>query len=237
LPTVHANGIDIYYEIHGRGEPLLVIGGLGIDLTQLSKMIDEFSEKHQVIAFDNRGSGRSDKPDVPYSIGIMAEDAAELLAGIGVQRTTVLGVSLGGRLALSLAINHPELVNSLILVSTSARTDFRRGILWWLSNQLLRIPAVRRVGTKYPQPYYAYVRQRDASRGYDVTGQLGEIRMPTLIIHGSGDRMIPYRMAEELHNGIDGSRLVAFEGGHLMMFSQAKKLVSTIEEFLETTVS
>jgi 3-oxoadipate enol-lactonase len=237
LPTVHANGIDIYYEIHGRGEPLLVIGGLGIDLTQLSKMIDEFSEKHQVIAFDNRGSGRSDKPDVPYSIGIMAEDAAELLAGIGVQRTTVLGVSLGGRIALSLAINHPELVNSLILVSTSARTDLRRGILWWLSNQLLRIPAVRRVGTKYPQPYPAYVRQRDASRGYDVTGQLGEIRMPTLIIHGSGDRMVPYRKAEELHNGIDGSRLVAFEGGHLIMFSQAKKLVSTIEEFLETTVS
>jgi 3-oxoadipate enol-lactonase len=237
LPTVHANGVDIYYEIHGRGEPLLVIGGLGIDLTQLSRMDDELAEKHQVIAIDNRGTGRSDKPDVPYSIGMMSEDAAGLLGAIRVQKTSVLGVSLGGRIALSLAISHPELVKSLILVSTSARTDYRRGILWWLSNQLLRIPAVRRIGTKYPQPYYAYVRQRDASRGYDATSQLGEIRIPTLIIHGRADRMVPYRMAEELHSGINGSRLVAFDGGHLMAFRQTKKLVPTIEDFLETTVS
>ena len=232
MPSVRASGIDLYYEIHGQGNPLLIIAGLGLDLTQLEGMVQCLSAKNTVIAFDNRGVGRSDKPDVPYSIDMMAEDTAGLLDSIGIVKADVLGISLGGRIALSLTLQHPEKVRNLILVSTSARMNSRRGLLWSLSNMLLRIPFVRGIGTKYPQPYFAYVRQRDASRGYDVTDRLQRILTPTLILHGKNDRVVPYYLAEEIQAGIKGSALVGFDGGHLFFYAKKKVLASTVEEFL-----
>ena len=232
MPTARANGINIYYELQGEGEPLLIIGGLSTDLTQIEGLVHMLSEKFRVITFDNRGAGRTDKPDIPYSIEMMAEDAAGLLAECGFSPVNVMGISLGGRIALTLVLNHPALVKSLILASTCAKTDYSRGITWSLSNLMVRIPMVRGVGTKYPQPYFAYVRQRDASKGYDETGRLKEIAKPTLIIHGKGDRVVPFRLAEDMHAGILGSRLVALDGGHLVAFSKGRGFASAVEGFL-----
>jgi 3-oxoadipate enol-lactonase len=232
LPNAQSNGISIYYEIHGEGEPLLLIGGLGADLTQLEGIGRELSKSFRVIKFDNRGAGRTDKPDAAYSIEMMAEDASGLLDALGISSVHVLGVSLGGRIATMLALLHPNQVKSLILLSTSAKMSQHRGLSWSLSNQLIRIPMVRGFGTKYKQPYYAYVRQRDASRGFDVTGRLKEIVKPALILHGTKDRIVPYRLAEEMHAGIPGSRLESFDGGHLVVFSEPENLAKPIKEFL-----
>ncbi|HJT37575.1 MAG TPA: alpha/beta hydrolase, partial [Actinomycetota bacterium] len=108
MPTAHANGIDIYYETHGEGPPLLLIGGLSTDITDLRRMISRLPPRHRVIAFDNRGAGRTDKPDVPYSIPMMADDAAGLLDVIGVKHTDVLGISMGVRIAVDLTLGHPS---------------------------------------------------------------------------------------------------------------------------------
>jgi pimeloyl-ACP methyl ester carboxylesterase len=232
LPFLDTNGINVYYEVQGEGEPILVIGGLATDLTQLGGIVGTLAGGHQVIAFDNRGAGRTDKPDVPYSIEMMAEDASGVLKALEDSPTDVLGISLGGRVAIKLALMHPDQVKSLILVSTSARGAKRRGILWSLSNALVRIPFVRRIGTKYPQPYFAYVRQREASKGVDASGRLNEIAKPTLILHGLKDRIIPFRLAEETHAGIAGSRLVPFPGGHLFVFSSPHIIAADVEEFL-----
>jgi len=232
LPIVQANGINIYYELHGKGDPLLLIDGLASDLTQTEGMVRTLSEKRQVIAFDNRGAGRTDKPDVPYSIEMMAEDTVRLLDALHISRADVLGISMGGRVAVSLALNHPEVAKSLILASTSPKMTYHRGILWSFSNLLVRIPMVRAVGSKYPQPYYAYVRQREASHGYDVAERLKEIRVPTLILHGKKDRIVPYKLAEEMHAGIAGSELIVFDGGHLFPFSKLKEFTSSVEGFL-----
>ena len=232
MPTVQENGIGIYYEVQGEGDPLLLIGGLAIDLTQMKDIVGGLSKRQKVIAFDNRGVGRTDKPDTPYTIDIMAEDAAGLLKAVGDYPAHVLGISMGGRIALALALGHPELVKSLILASTSASTSRRRGARWWLSNQLLRIGWVRAVGTKYPQPYFAYVRQRDASKGFDASSRLGEISKPTLILYGRKDSMVPYSLAEAMHRGIGGSRLVAFDGGHIFMFRKPKEFVASVEGFI-----
>jgi pimeloyl-ACP methyl ester carboxylesterase len=129
MPTVQVNGINMYYEIHGRGDPLLVIAGLATDLTQLEAMVLSLSKEHKAITFDNQGVGLTDKPDAPYSIDMMADDAAGLLDAIGITKVDVLGISLGGRIALSLTLRHPEKVRSLILASTSARMNYRRGLL------------------------------------------------------------------------------------------------------------
>ncbi len=232
MPTIRANGINLYYESEGEGETLLVIPGLAIDVSQIEGISHELSKHFEVVAIDNRGVGRSGKPDEPYSVAMMADDAAGLLSAIGVASANVLGISMGGRIALELTLRHPALVKRLVLASTSIRTNYRRGTLWAVSNLLLRIPAIRSIGTRYPQPYFAYVRQRDASRGYDSTDRLREITKPTLILHGRKDRIAPPYLAEELQRGIVGSSLVFFDGGHTFMLSKQKEFAASMVRFL-----
>lgn len=117
--TVTANGINIYYETHGEGEPLLLIEGLGYSSWMWYKQIPELSKKHRVIVYDNRGVGHTDKPDSEYTIELMADDAASLLSALGVESAHVMGVSMGGYIAQELALRHPEKVRSLILAGTN----------------------------------------------------------------------------------------------------------------------
>ena len=114
MPTVRVGDINMYYEIHGKGEPLLLIMGLGSDLTSWIFQIPEFSKKYRVIAFDNRGVGRSDAPDVPYSTAMMADDTTGLLDALGIERAHILGLSMGGFIAQELALKYPQRVKSLI---------------------------------------------------------------------------------------------------------------------------
>ena len=120
MPTADANGIRIHYEVHGEGRPLLLILGLGGDVSENAALIDQLAVRSRVIAFDNRGAGRTDKPDAPYSIELMAADALGVRDALGVSRADVPGIFLGGRIALELALGHPERVERLIPVSTSA---------------------------------------------------------------------------------------------------------------------
>jgi 3-oxoadipate enol-lactonase len=139
MPTVLVNGIHLYYEVHGQGEPLVIIGGLSIDISEYPLMIKDLASDFQVIAFDNRGAGRTDKPDSPYSIEMMADDTEGLLTSLGISQAHVLGFSMGGRIAIDFTLKHPEQVKSLILVSTGARVPSSRGrtrrmkMLLWLS--------------------------------------------------------------------------------------------------------
>jgi pimeloyl-ACP methyl ester carboxylesterase len=230
MPTVQVNDINLYYEVHGTGTPLVLIGGLANDLSESEALIHPLAAQRQVIAFDNRGAGRSDKPDQSYSIEQMAGDAAGLLRELRIARADVLGISMGGRIALDLALAHPEQVNRLILVSTSARIQPRP---WWfgLSKLLATSPLFQ---SKYPQPRYAFLRQLRASSAYDRTARLGEIHAPTLILHGRRDKIAPYALAQEMRAGIAGSRLVAFDGGHLFfLFRERRRFLDTAAQFLD----
>ena len=120
MPILKANGIHIYYETHGAGDPLLLIMGLGANSTAWFLQVPEFSKHYQVIAFDNRGAGRSDKPNEPYTIMQMADDAAGLMEELGVQSAHVFGMSLGGMIAQELTLRHPARVRTLVLGGTMA---------------------------------------------------------------------------------------------------------------------
>ena len=126
MPFADVNGIRLYHEAFGEGPPLLLILGLGADISEYSALIQQLGRHCRVIAFDNRGAGRSDKPDSAYTIELMAGDAAGLMAAVGLSHASVLGISLGGRIAIELALGHPERVGRLILVSTSARVGQQR---------------------------------------------------------------------------------------------------------------
>ena len=126
MPFADVNGIRLYHEAFGQGPPLLLILGLGADTSEYSALIQQLGRHCRVIAFDNRGGGRSDKPDSAYTIELMAGDAAGLMEAVGLSNASVLGISLGGRIAIELALGHPERVGRLILVSTSARVGQQR---------------------------------------------------------------------------------------------------------------
>jgi len=118
MPQIGANGIRINYEIVGQGQALLLIMGFGMPGAAWAPMVPFFSG-FQCIYFDNWGTGLSDKPDGPYTIADMAEDASALLRGIGIERARVYGISMGGMIAQELALRHPEQVAKLVLGCTT----------------------------------------------------------------------------------------------------------------------
>ena len=220
MPVIHAGDIDMYYELHGAGDPVVLIGGLASDISQWGWLTDFCAQTHRVLAFDNRGAGRTDKPDVPYTIPMMANDTDALMDALGMNRATVVGISMGGRIALDLALQHPDRVGRLVLISTmaSARLDdsmSRMEMLSLLSSLVYR--------GKYPQPRYALSRQREASRSYGCIDRLREIHVPTTILHGRKDKIAPLREAEAMRRGIAGSHLVTFRGGHLFFLVRERK--------------
>ena len=119
MPTTTANGIKIYYEIHGSGAPLLLISGLGYNLWQWHKMVPGLAEQFRVITFDNRGVGQTDAPAGPYSAAMLAADTAVLLQALDIPKAHVMGHSMGGFIAQELALSYPEMVDKLILASTN----------------------------------------------------------------------------------------------------------------------
>lgn len=119
MPTAHVNGIEVYYEEHGSGEPLLLIMGWSGNTATWRPQIPGLAERYRVIVFDNRGAGRTDAPSGPYSIRQMAADAASLLDALQIKRANVFGVSMGGMIAQELVLAHPDRVETLVLGCTS----------------------------------------------------------------------------------------------------------------------
>jgi 3-oxoadipate enol-lactonase len=233
MPKVEINGINIYYEVHGKGAPLVLIPGLSNDVSDYEGIIAALSGDYKVIAVDNRGAGRTDRPDMPYTIEMMAADTAGVLRALGIGKAHILGVSMGGRIAMALALGYPQYVRSLILVSTMARRRNVHSLRSRLFGLMLRMPVWRGL-TKYPQPYYAVARQREASNSYDCSDRLGEINVPTLILHGKRDGLAPYLLAQEMHAKIKNSQMVTFNGGHLFLFFRPQQFIDAVLTFLRS---
>jgi pimeloyl-ACP methyl ester carboxylesterase len=207
MPTIHVNDIEMYDE----GEPLVLIVGLGTDLSEWDGIIGWLAKKYRVFAFDNRGAGRTDKPDLPYSLEMMADDTEGLMNALAIEQAHILGISMGGRIALAFVLQHPQRVKSLILVSTYARRRQKRRWFFGFLGLVSSSPLFR---STYPQPHDACVRQRQASFEYDCVDRLHELHVPTVILHGKKEKTVPYELAEEMHAAIHASKMVPFEGGH-----------------------
>jgi 3-oxoadipate enol-lactonase len=134
MPTLNVRDIELYYEEHGSGEPLLCIMGFATDSTGWLLQVPAFAERHRTIVFDNRGVGRSSKPTGAYTIHEMADDAVALLDHLKIDRAHVLGLSMGGMIAQELVLRHPERVRGLVLAATfpepDAETESERTVLF-----------------------------------------------------------------------------------------------------------
>lgn len=234
----------MYYEVHGEGEALLLIASMGCDLSAWKQQAPEFSRKYRVVVFDNRGSGRTDAPEEPYTIAMMADDTAALMQAIGIDRAHILGQSMGGYIAQELAIRHPERVRSLILAATSIGPYLgETAILETWSKQALQgmkpmllfqllLPfiftdrtfedpenvrmAVEIIASR-PQatPTYALVRQFIACAEHSARGCTAHVAAPVLVLASRDDLFIPFSLSEELAASFSEGRLVLLDrGGH-----------------------
>ncbi len=262
MPFQTINGIRIYYEDHGEGFPVLLIQGLGYPSGMWFLQIPEFSRSFRTIVFDNRGVGRTDKPEAEYSVGLMAADAAGLLESIGIHRVHVVGVSLGGYIAQELAFNHPDLVDRLVLMSTSCggpkyaeatKTFWKEvaGLAGLPPEEIIhRGMALATTRTFYQanpslidrsvavrmenlQPLRAFISQSNAAMNFDSSNRASHIDKPTLILAGQEDRVMPLPLTKDLAGKIPGARLEVFPGSaHLLFLEEAQTVNRLIIEFL-----
>jgi pimeloyl-ACP methyl ester carboxylesterase len=262
MPTASVNGTDIYYEIHGDGEPLLLIAGFACDHTIWSLVIPKLAANYRVIAFDNRGLGQSPGPGVRASIRLMAEDAAGLIDVLGLGPTHVAGHSMGGMIAQELALAHPEQIRGLLLLSTCARMDARgtmiteswgqlaslvdaatlsRIILPWIHTRaFFDTPgAVEQLINQFLS--YPYAPSPQALRGqtlaissFDALNRLSELNCPTLVLTGQEDLLYPIEVSEQLVRVIRGAQLAVVEGtGHGLLVESPDKVAHAMLSFLK----
>jgi pimeloyl-ACP methyl ester carboxylesterase len=254
--------LKMYYEVHGDGRPLLLICGLGNDLTSWALQVPDFSRSHRVICFDNRGSGRTDAPDMPYSIPMLAEDTIGLMDALGIEKAHVLGVSMGGYIAEELAMAYPGRVISLVLATTSVgpyllkisllrswvrqaledmspMTYFQIMLPFMFNDRCFEEPGVLEmaVGTiagHSSTPPNILARQMTACAEHDARDRIRRIAVPTLVLAGKEDPFVPFSLSQELADSIPGARLKILEGlGHGFSASMAERFNRAVLEFLD----
>jgi len=254
--------LDIYYETFGEGEPLVLIMGLGADGPVWELHRDFYKEKFKCIAIDNRGVGQSSKPLGSYTSDEMASDVVAVLDDLDIKKARVAGISMGGIIAQSLALNHPDRVHSLVLISTWAKCDlYAKTVFEHFKNfrahstldKFMECLQLWIFATKFwteagegikegqqmvndnpaPQPQYAFEAQCDACTGHDSSARLGEIKVPTLITVGTRDIFTPLAFSEELHAGITGSKMIEYpDTGHAHHWEVLEQFNNDTREFL-----
>jgi 3-oxoadipate enol-lactonase len=122
MPKIKINDITMYYETHGQGEPLVFVSGFSADHFVWESVFEKFTDKYQVILFDNRGAGQTDVPQGPYTIEQMAKDTADLCAHLGITQAHFVGNSMGGFIVQMLAQQHSHLVKSAVISNSAMLT-------------------------------------------------------------------------------------------------------------------
>ena len=247
------DGCRLYYELHGpEGEPpVILLEGRGGDIPGWRRNIPHLASRYRVIAYDFRGNGRSDKPPGKISMRTFVEDTVGVLDDLEVRSAHVYGQSLGGMVAIEMALSSPERLRSLILAATHAgwrratpvgsrgKVPKDRSHLALYSESFAReypdhVAEDVRVGSQNPQPLYAGRRQWEAVEGWDAWDRLGEISTPTLVLHGTGDRLVAVENGRRLAQAIPGARLVLLEGaGHLYHSEQSDAADQAVMSFID----
>lgn len=212
MPFLRVGDVELYYEVTGQGQPLLFIHGLGSSSRDWEYQVPFFCQEYQVVVLDVRGHGRSDKPPGPYSVPLFARDVAGLVEGLGLAPAHVVGISMGGMIAMQLVVDAPELVRTLVVVNSwpemVVRTFRQRWEVWQrqlvaplfgmkkmaeiLSQRLfpdeeqadLRELFVQRWRENDPRAYREAVK---AMVGWSVRHRLETIPCPVLVVSGDGD--------------------------------------------------
>jgi 3-oxoadipate enol-lactonase len=252
MPYAESDGARIYWEEHGKGEPVLLIMGLGATLDLWHRFLPSLSASHRAILFDNRGVGRSAVPDPPYSIPQMADDTVAVLDAAAVDTAHVVGASMGGVIAQEFALRHPNRVRSLVLACTAcggpeavaagpeilaalarrATMTPEEGIralipfIYHPTTPRDRVEEDLEIRLRHYPSAKGYLAQLQAVLGYETYARLGAIRVSTLVLHGEDDRLVPAANGRDLARRITGARLDLIPSASHILFSDQPDAVN-----------
>ena len=243
------NGVTLYYEIEGTGHAVALVQGLDRDHTGMRFQRKALVKQFQVITYDARGTGLSDTPEGPYSCVQMAEDLALLLKDLGIAKAHIIGASMGGAVAQEFALKYPEMTARMILFCTYCKSDaFIRqlarfwvdavektghallceGIMPWLytreffEDKQLALDWARQVIREQESLYSikGFKWKADAAVNADTSGRLHLINVPTLIVAGEFDMVVPPALCEKLARAIKGAEFRIIKGGAHAFFDE-----------------
>lgn len=253
--------MDLHWESTGEGEPVLLVMGLGMNATGWWRTVPVLAERFRVVAFDNRGVGRSPKPPGPYTVAQLADDAAAVLDAAGEDAAHVYGISLGGMIAQELALRHPGRVRSLVLGATTPggpdavpagehvqaflqlRAQMTAEHAVWASVPINYAPATRRdhgdriaedivQRLRFPVEPEPYLAQLAAAQGHDASARLGQIDAPALVVHGAEDVLIPPQNAQLLADRLPHAEARVYDGAAHLYFTDVAQVDQDVRDWL-----
>ena len=258
MPSAMINGTNLYYEVYGKGEPLVLIQGFAGGTQAWWLQVRAFRKHYRVITFDNRGAGRTGPSKEPPTIELMAADVVALLDHLGINRAHILGLSMGGMIAQEIAISYPGRVNKLILCSTFATRDLpgtdARPPSSDIRNMDFDALMSRMISLSYNVPLYRAIflllmkinkraidskgifDQAQALSTHSTLDKLHLIKSPTLVMTGTGDRLVSPLHSDILASRIPGANLVKVPGGsHAFFFEKSGIFNREVLAFLQSS--
>ncbi|MGB9749788.1 MAG: alpha/beta fold hydrolase [Caldisericia bacterium] len=235
------DGVNIYYETHGEGEPLVLIEGLAQQVCMWKNQVEGLKDSFKVITFDLRGSGRSDKPQTGYSVDIFADDTIRLIRKLNLNKPNILGVSLGGFIAQKVALKYGNEINKVILVNTAfggpnyippsqnilnimltggdGVTPYEKAfnsLALGFTDDFIKekkevIDEILRCLFQNLQPPYAYQGQAIAGATFNMENEVSKIENETLVIIAENDKIVPKENGLRLREKIKNSKLKILE--------------------------
>ena len=260
MPSVDAAGTELNYERSGTGEPLLLIQGMsGTHLAWGRPFVAALESRFECIAFDNRGIGGSGRAELPFTIADLAADTAALLDALGLDRVHVLGISMGGMIAQELALAHPDRIRTLALGATycggseaslmhpgdvgrlieahnSGDPEAVRRLMWELNlspgfrEDDSRYEEFREMTEQLPAPGPVVMEQMRATVGHDTSTRLAGIEAPTLVVHGSVDRIIGVENGRQIARLMSLEPVILEDVGHMFWWEQPQRSASLLCE-------
>jgi pimeloyl-ACP methyl ester carboxylesterase len=258
MPVVDVGNVKLSYERSGEGPPLFMIMGLsGTMLHWGEAFLAPLRDSFETIVYDHRGVGQSSRVEGPFTIAELAKDAAALLAALELESAHVLGISMGSMIAQELALAHPELIRTLTLGCTycggegrmlppqpevaaavmsgdrerSVRATWELNVSPSFAAKDEAYAAFRAIGEQYSVAIPVMMEQLSAITRHDTSTRLGELQMPTLVVHGTVDRIIPVEHGHTVAQLIPGARLeILPEIGHLYFWELPERSAELLRE-------
>ena len=262
MPKIKVGNINMYYEVQGQGDPVLMLMGgsfpIGAGGVLWGPLLPAISSEYEVIIHDNRGTGWTDAPDYPYTFKMMADDSAGLMDALGFESAHIIGYSFGSMIAQHFALDHPEKVISLVLMDgvplplvpesvaaaemlvagwPQAMADVGR-LVWFVpefrDNNPQMVDDIVAKFLKFAGPGYGFKHQLEGALIHDTLERLPQIKAPTLVMDGDQDYLVPLEIFKDMASRIPNAELVVMEGvGHMFGWEVPERVSKIILDFLK----